>query len=239
MKKIIKRVLYVFAGIIIILLLAAGGFYWKFTSEVKGMSQANTQKINDSVYCIKDKFVNAYLFKGTAGWLMIDAGVGEDSFLPELKSLGLTPEQVTTILLTHTDGDHIGAVGAFKNAKVMMHKDEVQMVDGTNGKFFFMKSKWSYGPYSVFNSNDTLHIDGLEVKVLHTPGHSPGSCCFLVNGKYLEAGDNVSYKNGIFSTFNNFFNMNTEVQKAEIEKLTELKTTQYILTAHYGIVKNF
>lgn len=238
MTKTTKTVLKSIGAIIIVLVLVIIGFGLKMYYEIHGMTPAGTVKINDTVYCVGDKFADAFLFKGANGWMMIDAGIGDDSFRDELSKLGLKPEDVTTVLLTHTDSDHVGALGLFKHPRILLHRDEEQMIDGRNGKFFFSKTKWKYGPYELFDSNDTLHIEGLSVRVIHTPGHTPGSCCFLVNGAYLATGDNASYKDGKFSTFNDFFNMNTEEQKTAMAKVPELNSTPYVLTAHYGIIKN-
>lgn len=169
---------------------------------------------------------------------MSDAGIGETSLKAGLDKLGISPDQVSAILMTHTDGDHIGAMGLFKKAKVFIHKEEEQMINGKNGKFFFLRTKWKYGGYSLLNSNDTLTVDGLKVKVFHTPGHTPGSCCFLVGTDYLITGDNLAYKNGAFTHFTDIFNMNTKEQESSIKVLPNLKSIIYILTAHHGFIKN-
>ena len=144
------------------------------------MTPADTGMINDSVWCVKDRFVNAYIFRGKTGYLMTDAGIGKKNFTKELDKLGIKAKKITTILLTHTDGDHIGSISLFKNAIIYMHFDEVQMIDGTTGKTKYFKTKWKYGPYTTLNSNDTLTIDGLKIKILHTPGHIPGSSCYII-----------------------------------------------------------
>ena len=202
------------------------------------MTPAETSQINDSVYCIKNKFVNAFIFKGKTGYLLVDAGFAESSFKTELDKLGIDPSQINNLLLTHTDGDHIGATGLFRNCKIYMHKDEEQMVNGQNGKFFFLHTKWKYGPYTLFSSNDTLVLDGIRVKIFHTPGHTPGSCCFLIGKDYLITGDNLRYNDGKISHFNDSFNMNTKQQEESIKSLPNFDSIKYILTAHYGIVKH-
>ena len=201
------------------------------------MTPAETSRINDSVFCLKDKFVNAYVFKGKDNYLMVDAGLSEKSIWAGLKSFGILPEQITTVLLTHTDSDHTGSLGLLKNAKVYMHIDEEQMINGQNSKYFFMRVKWKYGAYNLLNSNDTLTIDGLKIKLFHTPGHSPGSCCFLINNDYLLTGDNMAYKNGKFEHFVDFFNMNTPEQEASIKNLPDLSSFKYVMTGHHGIIK--
>jgi glyoxylase-like metal-dependent hydrolase (beta-lactamase superfamily II) len=169
---------------------------------------------------------------------MVDAGLGAESMAAEMKKLNIDPKEVTALLLTHTDSDHIGGVALFSNAKIYMHKDEEQMIDGRNGKFPFIRFHWKYGPYNLVSDNDTLLLEGLRVKVIHTPGHTPGSCCFLINGSDLAVGDNLAIHNGVISTFNDFFNMDTRQQAAALAEIPELHTAKYILSAHYGILRH-
>ncbi|MEI6889599.1 MAG: MBL fold metallo-hydrolase [Bacteroidales bacterium] len=237
MKKPVKRILYGFLIFIGILVLLAGFVGFRFWYGSRDMTPAETQKLNDSVFVVKDKFVNAYFFKTNQGYVMVDAGVSEENFKAQIDKLGIQPAEVTTILLTHTDSDHIGAMGLFKSAKVYMHKDEEQMIDGQNGKFFFLRVHWKYSPYFLLNDRDTLNVGGLRIQIIHTPGHSPGSCCYLFNHEYLATGDNVAYKNGKFIHFPDFFNMDTPAQEAALKNLTELNTTPVILMAHHGIVQ--
>jgi hydroxyacylglutathione hydrolase len=237
MKKITRRILtglLIFFGILIVF---AGIFGIRFLSATKGMTPAETSRINDSVFCLKDKFVNAYIFRGNRNYIMIDAGIDKNSIRSGLESFGIMPEQISAVFLTHTDTDHTGSLGLFKNAKVYMHRDEEQMINGQNGKKFFIRLKWKYGPYILLNSNDTLTIEGLKIKIIHTPGHTPGSSCFIINGDYLFTGDNLSYKNGKFEHFVDFFNMDTPEQEISIKALPDLGSFKYVLTGHDGIIR--
>ena len=238
MKKISKKILRLFLIIIILLALAAGAFFLKFYFETNEMTPAETSRMNDTVFCIKDKFVNAFVFKTKSGYLLIDAGIDENSFLEGLKKLEIAPADVHALFLTHTDSDHTGATGLFRNCKIYMHKEEEQMINGENGKFFFLRLKWKYAPYTLLNSNETMTVEGIKIKVIHTPGHTPGSCSFLIGKDYLATGDNLAYKDGQFSHFNDFFNMNTKQQEISIKGLPNLDSIKYILTAHYGIIRH-
>jgi len=231
-----KRILIFLVIIIGLIIVVAGYFGLRFYLGTRNMTPTETCRVNDTVFCIKDSFVNAYVFKGRTGFLLIDAGMDEGKFKTELRKLGIEPTQVTDILLTHTDSDHTGAIGLFPNAKIYMQKDEEQMINGENGKFPLVRFKWEYGPYNLFSSNDTLILAGIKIKVYHTPGHTPGSCCFLVGGDYFAAGDNLFYKNGKFEHFENFFNMDTEKQSVSIKVLPDPTSLKYLLTAHQGVI---
>jgi glyoxylase-like metal-dependent hydrolase (beta-lactamase superfamily II) len=85
------------------------------------------------------------------------------------------------ILITHNHGDHIGALSELKSklripigahhldAKGLPLRPDILLEDG---------GKVSYGD--------------IDLKVLHTPGHTPGSLCFLV-GKHLISGDTIFF----------------------------------------------
>lgn len=237
MKRKVKVILWSIGAILGLIVIAGAVFIINFLLLTNKMTPADTSAVNDSVYCVKDKFVNAYIFKGKQSYLMVDAGFGKASFLAELNKLGIAPEKITTILLTHTDGDHIGSIGLYKNPGIYMHKDEEQMINGQTAKMGPFKSKWKFGPYQLLNSNDTLTIDGLKIKVIHTPGHTPGSVCYIINNDYLLTGDNLAFINGKPEHFIEQFNMNTPQQIESLKILPDLKTFKYILTGHHGIIK--
>lgn len=149
----------------------------------------------------------------------MDAGINEKNFKLELGKIGINPDQVTTLLLTHTDGDHIGATGLFKNAAIYMHRDEEQMISGTTGKTKFSKPVWKYGPYQLLSDEDTLVLDGLKIKIIHTPGHTPGSLCYIIDNDYFVTGDNLTVSDSGYVHFVEKFNMDTPFQVEALKKL--------------------
>jgi glyoxylase-like metal-dependent hydrolase (beta-lactamase superfamily II) len=237
MKKPVRVILWGLVIFLVLLLITAVLFYINFRRATKAMTPAETGAINDSVWCIKDRFVNAFVFKGTRSYLMVDAGIGESNFKKEMEKMGIDPDRITILLLTHTDADHIGATGLFKNAVIYMSKDEKQMIDGTTGKTRFSKMIWKFGPYNLLSDNDTLLIDGLKIRILHTPGHTPGSSCYIIGKDYLVTGDNLILSNGKYEHFLAKFNMNTPEEIESIEKLPDPSKFRYILTGHNGITR--
>jgi hydroxyacylglutathione hydrolase len=88
---------------------------------------------------------------------------------------------ITKILITHSHFDHINGVEALLNrakAKVYINRAEAE----------FMKAVW---PDLVqVDSGDTTRIGSVDITFLHTPGHTPGSQCFLVQN-HLISGDTL------------------------------------------------
>ena len=88
---------------------------------------------------------------------------------------------ITKILITHSHFDHINGVEALLNrtkAKVYINKTEAE----------FMKAVW---PDLVkVDGGDTTRVGHVDITFLHTPGHTPGSQCFLVQN-HLISGDTL------------------------------------------------
>jgi len=234
MKKPFKIVLWSFGVFVGLLIIAGFLFYLKFKSITKEMIPAETTAINDSVWCIKDGFANAYLFKGKSSYLLVDAGMSKKKFKAQMDIVGIAPEQVTTLLLTHSDTDHTGAIPLFTNATVYMHREEEQMINGTKSKIKFLKSSWAYGPYQLLNDSDSLVFDGLKVKIILTAGHTAGSSCYVIGDDYLLTGDNLVYKDGRYGPFVDLFNMDTPRQLESIKSLPAPENFRYLLTSHHG-----
>lgn len=237
MKKPVKIILWI-AGIILgLVIIVAVVFYINFRQAIKSMTPEETGAINDSVWCIKNRFVNAYIFRTGQNYIMVDAGIDEKNFKKEMEKIGIIPDQITTLLLTHTDGDHTGATALFKNAAIYMHQDEKQMIDGTTSKPNTPKEIWKYGPYKLLGDNDSLYIGGIKIKILHTPGHTTGSSCYIIGKDYLVTGDNLVLSEGRYEHFIEKFNMDTQLQDESIKQLPPPTTFKYVLTAHNGVKK--
>ena len=102
---------------------------------------------------------------------VIDPGYDADTILDKLDALGLTLE---AILLTHGHFDHVGAVkdlAAETQCEVYLHPDDLSMPPMmTAGQLYYTKT---------YTEGTQLQLAGLDIAVLHTPGHTPGSVCLL------------------------------------------------------------
>lgn len=103
---------------------------------------------------------------------VIDPGYQANTIAEKLEELGLTLE---AILLTHGHFDHVGAVkdlAADTDCRVFLCADDTMLPPMfTAGQLYYTDT---YGEGSILN------IAGLYIHVLHTPGHTPGSVCLLV-----------------------------------------------------------
>ena len=106
--------------------------------------------------------VNSYVVHAPEGDIVVDAGAE-----PE-KILGATRAPVAAILVTHGHADHVDSLEPVRRetgAPVYMHPADAE------GKV---------RDYEPLVDGQALDVVGLGIRVLHTPGHSPGSVTFVV-----------------------------------------------------------
>ena len=125
--------------------------------------------------------------------IIIDPGASYDKITKKLDKLDLTP---LMILNTHLHPDHLFSareLQKFYKIPLMTHLKEKQLFDmfdqiiqmlGLNNIARPEVERW-------LEDEEILDQKDIRIKVIHTPGHSPGSCCFLVNDLHLFTGDTV------------------------------------------------
>ena len=113
---------------------------------------------------------------------VIDPGYTPEVITDKLTELGLALE---AILLTHGHFDHVGAVrdlAADTQCDVYLCADDLSMPSRmTAGPLYYTKT---------YAEGTVLHLAGLDITVLQTPGHTPGSVCLLTENA-LFSGDTL------------------------------------------------
>jgi hydroxyacylglutathione hydrolase len=145
---------------------------------------------------------NCYLIRrrDTSSALVVDPGLQVDRVLARARQEGLA---IDRILLTHGHIDHVAGVPTMHRetaAPIAMHPDDVAILDWERfGQMPFVLS--SFAPFSIdtrLAHDATLSFHDVSLRVLHTPGHTQGSVCFLF-GLDCFAGDTL-FQRGIGRT---------------------------------------
>ena len=139
--------------------------------------------------------VNTYIVScpETKECVIIDPG-GDAGEL--LKILRDKPLQVKRILNTHGHADHILANRELQKAldvPVCMHQEDTSFFSQPSIRKISEKELGLTAPGTadiMLTDNEIIQVGTLEIQVLHTPGHTPGSVCFLVDG-HLFTGDTL------------------------------------------------
>jgi hydroxyacylglutathione hydrolase len=239
MKTIIKKISLGIGIVIITIVLFFIGYTIKAKTIIKQMTPAKTEVVLESIVSIQDLFVNVFLIKDGDNYIAIDAGNNLNTILEELTKLGINPDQIKAVLLTHTDGDHVASLPIFKNAKVYLSRSEEQLLNGKKSRFLFFGNSIAAKEYSLIDDQQVFNIGNIKIKGILTPGHTPGSMCYQVNDKYLFTGDLISLKEGKIEKFPKFFNVDTETAVKSIGLITNLTEVEYIFTAHYGYTNDY
>lgn len=134
--------------------------------------------------------VNCYVLnnKGSDRALIVDPGSSKDMIFKNIDSLGLKPEG---ILLTHAHVDHISAVPDVAEKygiPVWIHNDDIPLYNSPENAL----KPWMDAVQSLPQPVKDCPKAGMEFSIIHTPGHSRGSCCFYFpEDKFLISGDTL------------------------------------------------
>ena len=118
---------------------------------------------------------NTYIIheENSASCCVIDPGYQANTILEKLDELGLT---LDAILLTHGHFDHVGAVkdlAADTDCRVFLCTEDTMLPPMlTDGPLYYT---------DTYADGTILNIAGLYIRILHTPGHTPGGVCLLVD----------------------------------------------------------
>lgn len=189
------------------------------------------------IISVRNSINNMFFIKSDGGYIVIDAGTNKEAIEKTLDELSIDPSDVRYLLLTHSDYDHVGSLALFTNAQLHISEDELQMVNGSTER-----NKFSYNSLpdgidinsaELLADGQELYLDGQSVKCIKSPGHTPGSMSYLVDGKYLFTGDAIRIKGNRMLIHP--FTMDEQEAQKSIEKLKKAKEDCSLLfTAHYG-----
>ncbi len=179
--------------------------------------------------------VNSYIAVSEAGSaVLIDAPEGTEKIISAIENCGA---KLKKILLTHGHCDHIGSlaeIAEITGAEVYIHKYDAGKLtdDYENLSEYF--SVYLDAPARHFanaktvSDGDIIKQDELEFRVLHTPGHTSGSVCYIIDG-VMFSGDTL-FRDSIGRT--DMPDGNFSVLAKTLEMLTELPGNYRVLPGH-------
>ncbi len=126
---------------------------------------------------------------------IVDPGLDPDELLDFLSQHQLQP---VAVLLTHGHIDHIAGVAALREhypqIKLYVHKLDAPMLTNAQANLSVLTGDVLTVPAAdvLLEDGDTIEEAGLQLKVLHTPGHTPGGICLYAEPEgILFAGDTL------------------------------------------------
>lgn len=136
---------------------------------------------------------NCYILgcEETKEGVIIDPGGDEEKLISKIEKSGL---KIKYIILTHGHFDHIGAVNEIRNktnALVAIHSLDKEMLEDEKRSKKNNRRLITIDSYDMdLKDGDLLTIGNLELKIIHTPGHSPGGISIFIDN-ILFTGDTL------------------------------------------------
>lgn len=154
---------------------------------------------------------NVYLLRTGEAAVLIDAGAGVEPRLvvERIRSLGVDPDDLTHLLLTHAHADHSGGSHFFRDQfdlNVRAPEHSAPWIESGDLEKTSLRVAREAGVYpedyelrgcpvsGTYRDGDRLEVGDLVLRVLGTPGHSADHCCFLLERegeRWLFSGDCV------------------------------------------------
>ncbi len=144
--------------------------------------------------------VNTYLIIKNNKAVIVDPGDEADEIIKIIDQDNLIPQ---FIILTHAHIDHIkdtAGISAHYNIPVYIHEAEKVMLESSANNLSSMFGR----PIKKFNierylsEGEEIEFEGKKLKIIHTPGHTPGGICIKA-GDFLLSGDTL-FENSVGRT---------------------------------------
>jgi glyoxylase-like metal-dependent hydrolase (beta-lactamase superfamily II) len=206
------------------------------------MSKSGSLSVSQDVYIVGGADLShpydcsVYLVDGDEEMVLIDSGAGEgfDLIVDNIRSLGLRPEKLKAVIATHSHIDHIGALYQFRDeygVEVIAHELDTEAIEtgiGSGAEYYGV----SYQPCKVDvilrGTEETLRCGHYDLKVIHIPGHTPGSIAV-----YLDAGTRILFGQDVHGPY--FLKgSNTEQAKVSLQRLIDLEA-DILCEGHFGV----
>ena len=131
---------------------------------------------------------------------------------------------VTAIVCTHAHNDHVNAARelvAATGAPVCLHPDDAMLWEVVNPDLAYVELR----------DGDVVHVAGVDLRVLHTPGHSPGGVCLVADELGVVLSGDTLFHGGPGATGRSFSDFPTILDSIR-ERLLSLPPETRVLTGH-------
>jgi len=175
---------------------------------------------------------NCYLLESDNDCVIIDPGDEADFISSVILEKKIKPQAV---LLTHGHYDHVLGCLELKlnfNIPIYLHSKDLPIYQSAPKSSEYWSGGHSFKlpkPDYALSDNQTLSFGSLTLQVIHTPGHTPGSVCFLTQPPVIFTGD-LLFASGIGRT--DFSYSNPQLLRTSLRKLESVPPDTLIYPGH-------
>ncbi len=174
--------------------------------------------------------------------VMIDSGAGKSphTIVDNIRSSGLDPANITTLLLTHCHVDHIGAVSFFKeqyNCRIVAHDLDADAIESgdpglTAARWYNTRLPKTTVDRRLKGESEIIICGKETIQCIHTPGHTPGSISVYMDSQATR----VLFGQDIHGPFSREFKSDIRQWRASMHKLLDLEA-DILCEGHFGIYR--
>jgi glyoxylase-like metal-dependent hydrolase (beta-lactamase superfamily II) len=206
------------------------------------MSKSSCLRVSRDVYTVGGVDIShpydcsTYLVDGGEEMVLIDAGAGEgyELIVDNIRSLGLRPDRLTSVIATHSHIDHIGSLYQFREefgVRVIAHeldKEAIETGIGSGAEYYGVSYRPCIVDVVLRGSQAAVSCGRYDLNAVHIPGHTPGSMAV-----YLDAGPRILFGQDVHGPY--FLKgSNTEQAKMSLRRLADLDA-DILCEGHFGV----
>ena len=206
------------------------------------MSRTGSLTVSQDVYIVGGADLShpydcaVYLVDGGQEMVLIDSGAGEgyELIADNIRSLGLRPEKLKAVVATHAHIDHIGALFQFRRdfgVRVIAHALDVGAIEtgmGIGAEYYLVDYQPCKVDIILDKPEQTLSCGKYELRVIHVPGHTPGSIAL-----YLDAGARILFGQDVHGPYF-LAGSNIEQARVSLQRLIDLEA-DILCEGHFGV----
>ena len=208
----------------------------------------NTGWIDEHVGCIREYVANIFFYTKNGRTIMIDAGYNYERLEEKMGWLHLDPKNIDTILITHQDTDHMGALERdtellFRDAVIYLSEIENRYLTGEVRRKVY--DGWYKLPLVktdnkrvLLQDGDVFYIGDIKVECFLVPGHTWGHLCYLIDDRYVFTGDTIWFGSDGGYSFLDDLAEDNELAKRSLatfdQRLRERGDSLIVITGHTG-----
>ncbi len=197
------------------------------------------KQVKGNIYLLESAgFVNIYAIVRDSGVLIIDTGTPgkAETIIKELAGINVKPSDIKAIVITHAHPDHAGSCAALSDkspAKIYVHRNDFDILLGKAPlpepryfveklSSFITKHFWKYTPpkHAIPVDEHSAIQDFGDFRIIHTPGHTPGSISILdAKDGTLFCGDVINNRGNSLTGPLKYFTIDAGQAWHSVEKL--------------------
>lgn len=176
---------------------------------------------------------NSYLLTSEGAAILIDPGFAEDELVERVE--GLKDVKSRQVLLTHGHFDHTGYCPQLQKIgwRIGIHPEDRFLLNRVPCDFKGLDYRDEpFEPYINLGEGVCFNIGSLSLKVVHTPGHSPGSACFVELKKRIAFTGDTMFADSIGRS--DLAGGNYDTLMESLRKLTTLLEPETLILSGHG-----